>query len=433
MEMDNFIQKLTAAVADGCTLQDSIEMIADVFDQPASLIDSAYRVLACSVRHPIKDEKINAEFQKGYLENGFVFLRSIDFLNPLIKKPKYKFYDLAEDIAYSKNHYALIFADHIPVAAISIFEDHPIPQKKLDYLPVISNILSMQLQIEGTALMKRIQDFNHLISLMLGDLTYEPEMLKERFRLLGYAILENKYMITATWIPETEHVIKAENTIENAEIINDTNIIKNTYIEQKNLDSMGQYLKKIFPNAIYTLLDQRVGLFMSTQSPLSDEALRECERKLKNIDIRLGISNGFTELSQAKSHLQEAMDALHFGSSIHPDKHIYLYNDYQLDKIAHTLGSHPDADAFIYPPVKALVKYDVLNKGCLVPTLKAYLKNSSRPQAVCEALAIHKNTLYYRLDKIKSILIADLDNAEITTKIIISLKMLDLQNTHHAL
>ena len=241
-------------------------------------------------------------------------------------------------------------------------------------------------------------------------------------------------MITATLLPETVYIIEdTDSAINNTSAVKDANIIIKTHPGQKNLDSMGQFLKKIFPNAIYTLLDKCVVLFMSTDTLLASEDVLEYENKLKNIDVRLGISNCFTELSEAKNHLHEAMDALRFGSDIQPKKHVYLYDDYQLDKLAHTLINQPDVEAFIYPPVKALIKYDHLNKGCLIPTLKAYLKNTSRPQEVCEALAIHKNTLYYRLDKIKSILNADLDNAETTTKIMISLKILDLQGAHDTL
>ena len=389
--MENFIKDFTAAVSSGISLQESIEMISDIYQHPAVLIDSSYRILGSSA-------------ESSTLPLSFTHLRNIDFFNSSVKKSTYNYYDLSDITHYARNHYALIFIKQAPVAAICIFEEYIIDATKLSYLPLIASILSMQLQMEDTMLVKHNKDFNHLLSLLLDDHTTDTLILQERFRLLGYPILKHKYLLTAELASPQD--LPAD----------------------KRPDAMGAFLKRLFSNAIYMVLEQYIVVFISLEEPMSSETLSEAGKRLKNHGVRLGISNRFTELIQAKSHLIESMDALKFGSRKNPDAFIYVYNDYQLDKIADALSHLHDFNIYIYPPVKDLVEYDRDNKGCLIPTLKAYLKKSSRPQDVCNDLFIHKNTLYYRLDKIKSILNADLDDVETTTKILLSLKILELRD-----
>ena len=57
----------------------------------------------------------------------------------------------------------------------------------------------------------------------------------------------------------------------------------------------------------------------------------------------------------------------------------------------------------------------------LLQTLFYYLKYSKDPKNACEALNIHKNTLYARLKRIKEFIPGEIDDIDFTSRLYISI------------
>ncbi|MFD1901837.1 helix-turn-helix domain-containing protein [Enterococcus termitis] len=60
-----------------------------------------------------------------------------------------------------------------------------------------------------------------------------------------------------------------------------------------------------------------------------------------------------------------------------------------------------------------MLVYDQKNNTSFTPTLKAYLAHHLNVATTSRALFIHRNTLLYRIDKIKSLLPVDLEQEKI--------------------
>ena len=60
-----------------------------------------------------------------------------------------------------------------------------------------------------------------------------------------------------------------------------------------------------------------------------------------------------------------------------------------------------------------LIQSDVLQEGDLCKTLEAYLDHNCNAAAAAEHLFIHRNTMRYRMDKIKKILCCELDDLDV--------------------
>ncbi len=91
---------------------------------------------------------------------------------------------------------------------------------------------------------------------------------------------------------------------------------------------------------------------------------------------------------------------------------LYRFEDYRLDILFASLLRHADADFLMHDDLRALLIHDEENGSELAKTLKIYLdceRNSSR---TADALYLHRNSVNYRLDKIKSIITSDLDDPE---------------------
>lgn len=62
--------------------------------------------------------------------------------------------------------------------------------------------------------------------------------------------------------------------------------------------------------------------------------------------------------------------------------------------------------------IRTLADYDNKNNTDLVSTLEVYFQCKSNMSEAAKNLYIHRNTLLYRLDKIKEILNTDLESGE---------------------
>lgn len=79
--------------------------------------------------------------------------------------------------------------------------------------------------------------------------------------------------------------------------------------------------------------------------------------------------------------------------------------------------------------IKPIAEYDSQHGGELLSTLTAYITYRCSPSASCQALFIHKNTLYSRLDKISQLLGKSLSDSEIIFNISFGLKIQTLLET----
>jgi PucR family transcriptional regulator, purine catabolism regulatory protein len=77
---------------------------------------------------------------------------------------------------------------------------------------------------------------------------------------------------------------------------------------------------------------------------------------------------------------------------------------------------------FVNRHLGALVDHDRARGGNLIPTLKAYLE-AGEQQAAARRLRVHPNTLRYRLDRIREISGAELDDAETRLNLAVALRV----------
>ncbi len=84
-------------------------------------------------------------------------------------------------------------------------------------------------------------------------------------------------------------------------------------------------------------------------------------------------------------------------------------------------------DDFVEAHLGTLLKADQLRDSSLCVTLRQYLKHNCNAKETAEAMFLHRNTLNYRLGKIKEILGQDLDDLETCLNLRLSFTILDLQ------
>ena len=97
-----------------------------------------------------------------------------------------------------------------------------------------------------------------------------------------------------------------------------------------------------------------------------------------------------------------------------------FYDDLGIYKLILEINNTDILKKFCNNSLGKLIDYDNFHNTDLANTLKLYLLNNSSVQAVADATFTHRNTINYRIKKIKSILNVDIDDMTIKMEILLS-------------
>jgi len=106
----------------------------------------------------------------------------------------------------------------------------------------------------------------------------------------------------------------------------------------------------------------------------------------------------------------EARNSLLIGSSLNKGKRIYFYEEIELFKLLLDSSDYINMDIVIERKIGKLIQYDKENDSDLVKTLFYYLSSNGSLKETANQLYIHRNSVKYRIDRIKEIADIKLDS-----------------------
>ncbi|MBQ9044109.1 MAG: helix-turn-helix domain-containing protein [Eggerthellaceae bacterium] len=136
--------------------------------------------------------------------------------------------------------------------------------------------------------------------------------------------------------------------------------------------------------------------------------LHFCER----FGWKVAISNASSSFSSLQSLYNRALATFDIGCQLSPKTILYHFDDYRLLLIFSAITKSGYADFLLHDDLIALAQYDEENDSEMVSTLKTYLDLERNSSKTAEALHLHRNSVTYRLEKIKSLMSSDLDEPE---------------------
>lgn len=150
------------------------------------------------------------------------------------------------------------------------------------------------------------------------------------------------------------------------------------------------------------------------------------EQYLRINHLKAGASERFDGLLNTRKHYLHALKALEIGSRLHADSPLLSYPDYFCQHIGEIISRDHNLSDFLHPAVLKILQHDQEHKTNLLQTLEQYLLNGDNPTLVAANLFIHRNTLFYRIGKIKELFELDLSSGDERMKLLISLRFLSV-------
>ncbi|QKG84736.1 PucR family transcriptional regulator [Kroppenstedtia pulmonis] len=155
-------------------------------------------------------------------------------------------------------------------------------------------------------------------------------------------------------------------------------------------------------------------------------ALRQLARKLAeewNVrfpedQVMIGIGTYHDDVLGISTSYKNAQEAVRLGWRVAPSSENTVY-EYAALKPYSILQEVPDdiLQSYVEEVLTPLIRYDREKHANLLETLEAYLGSGGRPSVAARNLGVHRNTVNFRLGRIKDLLGVDLDDGETTFRL----------------
>lgn len=188
-------------------------------------------------------------------------------------------------------------------------------------------------------------------------------------------------------------------------------------LSQLQAESVAGQLRPLLHHAIYTRFHQQLVLLVSRDDKDGVGAYGESLIREVNClnNLTCGISNTFERVVQARAAYDQARRAVSYGEragGVLDDCGLYHYSDYAYIHALDLVDRKTNLLMLCHPALLALQDYDKTHGGDLMDTLYCYLQVAGSTTRAAKLLTLHKNTLLYRLNRIKQILGTTLSSGE---------------------
>ncbi|MFE8697579.1 PucR family transcriptional regulator [Cytobacillus sp. FJAT-53684] len=145
--------------------------------------------------------------------------------------------------------------------------------------------------------------------------------------------------------------------------------------------------------------------------------------KIKETIFLIGIGQQYRTINSLHKSFSEANEVIRLMQQVNEKKEISHFEDYS---VYHLLDSNIKISAledFFTKCIGKIFEHDKMHGTSYIATLENYFINNLNVSETAKAMFLHRNTLIYRIDKIKEILNTDLKHSEELLRIQIALKI----------
>ncbi len=392
-------------------MQNLIDEASQLLEAPVVVLDSSYSILAISNRELQDDETNLAEQRRiGTLTQRNLERMRRDRIYELIRKnPDRMYFSKASD-AHHWWMNMLIYVHGVEVAEVGIMEDR---RKFKDYdfelMKYLRYLIALEIQ-RGHFFGENYSVAHNLLvaELLDRDYTATEVVIRNRSSLLGWRTFP--FYSVLSIFPETGEQFRPGQFFRRGEVL---------------ASQISHYLPKAYWRA-----GERDLAFLIPHECRYVEGIVDDHKfgELLKVNHMTGIlSNPVKSLMDVRKAYEQTLGMYQVREYFPEGRTIHRYCDHNILHIAHILYQNHALEEFYHPYVLALRDHDQKNHTDFLMTLYYYLTYIDNPTAIAKHLHIHKNTLYYRMNKLKELFPIDLNDGHIRLCLQLTMEMMRLE------
>jgi purine catabolism regulator len=170
---------------------------------------------------------------------------------------------------------------------------------------------------------------------------------------------------------------------------------------------------------VFSRLEPRQGIESARR--LASGIRRAAQTEFPSDPLAVGIGRPADALFGLRDSYREARQALSMARRLADPNPLY-FGELNVYRLLFQLEYSPELNAFCQEIIGKLVEYDRTQGTNWLETLTAYFAHNGNLTQTAEALFLHRNTLLYRMDRIREISGLDLDNPETRLSVQLALR-----------
>lgn len=185
---------------------------------------------------------------------------------------------------------------------------------------------------------------------------------------------------------------------------------------EKDITVLADYFQPILTGNIYTIYQNQLVVLLNRHmhEDMGEYVFSSLKRGGNAYKLAIGISREFYDVALTRRFYKQAERSIEYGLGIpnaRSQKPLYFYHDHMLIEMLEICRSQENIMDFCHPNILRLIDYDQQNHTELTNTFYEWLEHKCNAQKTADALFIHKNTLIYRMERVKSIMENQLDTS----------------------
>lgn len=410
---DQFIRKHEDLMEDSYLLMDSflsakgideiVETASQMINNPIMIIDNSYKIITSSKSCISNDFQWKQNIERGYCSFEYVaiFNKLEDIRNDNPDQPftsgclSSPLRHCITKLSVGRDQYGYL---------LSIESNSDFTDRQLRFLQIAGRFLSKMFALEQKGDNRIISpDYSGILRDSLDESFKSRDMLLEGMKVAGFNIDSSYYIMVVD--------------------------ISHYNIRDYYSESLREHILKIFPKSMTVNFRQNVVTLIDSR--LSDDKLMVHIQKYQDYfqeqGLKVGISDCFYDIYQIREYYLQAGKAVEIGLKMSVDKDIICYNDVRCYDLLLAQVSQANAERYIDNACRKVMAYDKEHNTNYFVTMYNYIISDRSIRLAAEKMFMHKNTITYRIAKIKELFDIDVNSTETGIKIYYSYILMQMK------
>ena len=190
-------------------------------------------------------------------------------------------------------------------------------------------------------------------------------------------------------------------------------------LSQLQAEHIAAQLRPVLHHSLYTRHHQQLVAVLSREQDegLSDRTVSKLEEVAILNGLTVGISNVCHSLTETRIAYEQARSAIRYGerqmrTGATGEARLFRFCDFAYLQALDYASRRMNLLMLCHPSLRKLMEYDESHGGELMETLYCFLQTAGSTARAAQILNLHKNTMLYRLGRIKEVLGMDLMDGE---------------------
>lgn len=396
-------QKLIDAYLLDSTLQSVLDSAAELIENPLMVIDNGYRVICSSNHKNCEDLQWMESIETGYCSYEFVSqFNQLSEINSIQKETSPVLAGCM--MSPMRRCISKMFVDKKPVGyLLSIESTNVFDEAKVELLEMASKLLS---KIIAFTALKSGQDIYHstwdaLIN-AIEEIPGSDQILREYILNSGLREKSQYYLILLS--------------------------LEKYKMTDYQMAPLYNVLRIIFPLCVFSYYKNSVLLivdFSEYKDALYSKIMSRQENFIEQ-GIKVIISDPFYDFSNMKRYYDQVKRAEYLVNQLKISKVICFYDEFRTYDMILYEWKDLSLPLYIRKSEQKLYDYDKVHGTEYFKTIYCYIKNSRSLQGTADELFIHKNTVSYRVNRVRELFDLDLNDAEVRIGLYLAYQTIEL-------